>query len=386
MRFVDAQGRLFGTVSLIDLTVGSLLLCLSPLVYYGYGSLTGHFALSIEDVRPTTVTAGANQRLTIMGNGFDAQSTIQLAGLPPQQARFINDARLDLEKIPSEIEPGWQHVRVMNGRGRFVVRNQGVYVSWQPEITSVSPETVPAGRQSSITVTGRYFETDCAVTIGSLPADYVTYGNPTELQVFIFPTHAMIGKVDLHIVNPDGHREGVLRNGLTVMPFNNEARPRRESMAVTPPPAVAPKSPAAPQPSAAPGRTRPAHNWPTCVPAHFMVAFAFPDLSEEDARSLRRGATEFVPGGPLQSKIVEVHRISWRPNNSGPAARYLPSRQTVVAWIWLTGDVEPHDHPPTYFYRGEPLYTTGIQIPFRFGGRDVVGFTLSDPHPETLKP
>ena len=354
MRIVDTQGRLFGKVSLIDLTVVSLLMCLTPLFYYAHGSVTGHFALSIEDIRPTTIIAGTDQQLTIMGTGFDDHSTIQLADLPTQQASFINDARLDLESIPPKIGPGWQAVRVTNGRGRSVIRDQGVYVVWQPEILSVVPRTVPAGSAVNVTITGRYFNTGCAITIGSLKVGSVTDISSTQLRALIVPPNGMLGKMDVCITNPGG-KQAVLPKAVEIV-----SPPRsKPTRVVVPPPA--------------PVEQR--------ISTRFLVTFALHNLTQAQARQLKPGATEYDPnGGAHRATMIEATRpLSWTTKADRSAARPAESQRAMLARILLSGTRNPPGYPTVYFYRGEPLTDSGIEIPFRFGGQDFVGLTMSMP-------
>ncbi len=397
---VDAQGRLFGKINLIDLAIAAFLLCLVPLGYYASGSVRGRFLLSIESVQPTTITAGAATRLTIMGNSFDDRSTIQVGELPPQQASFINDARLDLAKIPPQIGPGWQPICVTNSRGRFIRRLDAIFVIWQPEIVSVVPRIIPAGAPSRLMITGRYFETGCTVALGPMRPEHFVHVDSTQIQVVILPARDMRGMMDLEFANPDGARTVLQKAVEVVSPPVKVAKassPPAESVKTVSPPAEPAKTvppPAEPAKTVSPPSELPPERtpWTDRLPSQFLVTYAFVDLEREQVRQLKRGATEYDPnGGAHRATVVEVLRPRpWvtQAHQAGPDGR---SRQTVVARLLLSGTRSPRGSPPVYFYRGEPLIAAGIPIPFRFGGQDLMGLTLVGyptvviPHPRSAQ-
>ena len=350
MRVIDTQGRLFGKVSLIDLAVASFLLSLIPLATYVQGSLTGRFTLSIERVEPTTVTAGADQRLTVMGNGFDAESTIRLAELSPQLAYFMNDARLDLLSIPAELGPGWQSLGVTNGRGRFVRRPNAVFVVWQPQISEVNPSTIPAGAPTTLTITGRFFDRYCTAALGPMKLERLVVSSPTRLQAVVLPGQHLHGKMDLRITNP-GDAHAVLPRAVEIVPVTAPIEP-------------------------VPPKTGPA------VPAQFLVVIAFPALDSEQVRQLEHHSTEIEPREKrLRAKIVEVLSLTPQtPGGKGWFSRRPPRQQIMTARMLLTGEVDQSSHPPTYTYQGTPLAAIGTRLSFHIGDMNLTGVTLSEPH------
>ena len=301
MTIVDRQGRLFHRFSLLDAIIMGCAFALLPIVQYGYRNAAEHGQLRINSIQPSVVTAGTSEALTILGSGFDADTEAQVGELTFKRARFVNPVHLKVA-VPLEVGPGSHRILIRNGRGRLVISEHAISVIWKPLIEKVTPSRLTAGWDDALTITGRYFEKNCTVTIGSRRLENrVEYVDPTQVRIKVLPKELMPGTYAVTVTNPNGNA-GVLPDAVQVV------------VRASPPPPVVHATPKPPQPPAvipsAPKVTTPPPQGNTeskWQPAIVLVTCAFPKrLPALQRRLLRRGAEGWDDDGVVVARIVDV--------------------------------------------------------------------------------
>ena len=113
MSWVDPQGRFFGKVSVVDLTLVLFLAALSPVAVYGY-RLSQPRPPRVTEIRPRQIPAGGT--LQIQGMNFTPQSRVWLGGLPAAGIQFYGSDLL-VVYLPRKTPPGPCAVSVKNPDG-----------------------------------------------------------------------------------------------------------------------------------------------------------------------------------------------------------------------------------------------------------------------------
>ena len=369
MRWLDAQGRVFGKVSLVDLVIVCMMISLSPAIYYLYGSVFGKWRMTIVSVSPSHVTAGIERQLTILGYGFDPKSTVQLGQHPPLEPKFvsfINESRLVVD-IPIDLEPGWHHVYVRNGRGRLVVQEEAFQIIWVPEMTRVVLTKFEGGTQVILDIFGRYFEERCEVRLGLVSLES-THVDSTHLRV---ETSIGSGRSDLRVINPTGERQAVLAGTVELSPAGIAPLVKKNAMmkASVHMTSVADALTANPPPEE------------QSTPERLLVLCALSPGSSFRVSSVPRGVIQTDSQGGVLAKIVDVQESVLLTGNTAANPEGSPhvSTETVVlASVVLAGDVRGSGPARIYAYQGRPL-AIGSQLELPIGSSKVVGVVVSEP-------
>ncbi|GEM_PF-5762827 len=214
LTWINGQGLLWGRVNLLDLLVGLFVVSMTPLFYYGYKNVVQYQELKIEKVDPEVVTAGVKRRISIMGSGFDGDSTVQIGDLLPQKGFFMNEARLDVE-IPPDIGPGQQRVLIRNRRGRMVMQDEAFTVLiGNPKISQVEMQPAKDGK-ALLVISGNYFEKGCTATLDQFPLQDLAYKSAMHLEAKVPAYSIEPGQYTVTVTNPSGMR-GKLEDALMV--------------------------------------------------------------------------------------------------------------------------------------------------------------------------
>ena len=161
---LDSRGRLFGKINLLDLLALFFLLCLAGTVRYAVGA-SRHHSLKLFSAEPRRIVAGGGKYLMIKGTGFDRSTTIRLGRYPDRGEVYFDESTLGIE-IDQRVDPGFYHVRVRDGRGRFAEFPEPVEVIWEPRVKEVKPKILySTGNDWNLLISGEYFSHPSTVRI-----------------------------------------------------------------------------------------------------------------------------------------------------------------------------------------------------------------------------
>ncbi len=89
-------------------------------------------AMRVLRVNPLVVTPSAlstrTVRVTIYGNGFGPDTTVQFANIPPLQATIVSDKEIEAHLALDVLQPGWYDVAVQRGTGEEDILREGFAV------------------------------------------------------------------------------------------------------------------------------------------------------------------------------------------------------------------------------------------------------------------
>jgi len=101
MAIVDAQGRLFGRLNLLDAIIGVLVLGLIPLAYGAYALFRTPMP-ALTQVVPGEITSGPNMRFTVRGENLKPYLRVSVGAYQGQTFLFrdTTEAEVDLVNVP----------------------------------------------------------------------------------------------------------------------------------------------------------------------------------------------------------------------------------------------------------------------------------------------
>lgn len=326
MILLDEQGRFFGKVHLVDFASAILLLfCLFGLLAFGIRFATQPI-LTLSHVEPPSIVAGKVKSVTIVGTGFDEQTTVRLEGFPFKTVRLLDNTRMILS-IPPDSWPGIHRLVVRDGRGRLLPLEGGLEVLWQPEIDHVTLQ-LPAHEDATLHVFGRYFLEGGSMMLGDLSLADSRLVDSTHLERRIPSFRLHIGQYDVSVVNPDG-RKATLRDAVRV------DRPLDDRTQVE-------------------------------------VLCSFSGLDRSHLRALKPGAVDLDGLGRLNARILRVV-------NSIRLTRQPDGNVAIVRMV-LGSDLELTDGRPLYYFQKKRLQV-GESVGLQFQGVDFSALILSEPIP-----
>lgn len=171
----------------------------------------------ITSIDPAVGPFEGGNTIKINGQYIDRAATVQIDG----QAATVKagtEGRQLVVVVPAATKEGLVDVVVTNVDGTTVTVVEGYeylpeVVVPAPEVTSISPDFVEAGKSVLTTITGEGFQSGLSVTIGGQAALIsATYGS-TSVKVRV-PVSETVGSVDVVVTNPDG-QEVVVKDGFT---------------------------------------------------------------------------------------------------------------------------------------------------------------------------
>lgn len=411
-RVIDAKGRLFGKINLIDLGVVGGGLLLVPFFGFAFGSIIQHRSLVIGQVDPPRIVAGSDELITVLGAGFDAKTVVNIGELKAKNIFFDNEARLRIV-LPDGVGPGWQTLKIRNGHDRLVVEPKAFEVIWKPMLFSAVPKKVAREDPETITVRGRYLEGNCVVKIGAQHVKNVRYVDSTHLEVKLQAYQLGFGRWDLTVASPAGdvatppktieivHRlvpkprpvlESVVnrtlqRESVVNRTLQQESVVNRTLQQESTP--VVLKREQLPEPDHTTPESEPELQASTPQPpaqarskGSFLVICSFPEMVRSSAKRLKAGAVEKDADGKVVVKITEVlSRIPTATRTSkrllGLKLRQSTKCEVVTASLLIHGEVDrAEDGSLRCFYRGQ-LITPPVWI--NFWDFHVAGIVLASP-------
>lgn len=366
MRVLDARGRLFGAINVVDVVAGCVVLSITPTAWFVYRSIVEHGTLAIERVSPGQVTVGGPRvTVSIFGLGFDQASTVQFKHSAPIPAQLVNAARLDVH-VPPTVEQGWQSVCVRNSRGRYIVKRRMLLVMWQPVVQEIAAE--PAALASTtLTILGTHFEPEAQVWLDGEQLTAVKRVDATRLEVSLPRALSPARAYRVIVRNPQSYTEALWTGRLVVEP-----PPVSELQ-----PAAVSAFPPVPRP-AAHGVTRPA-----LVTA--VGVFPWPADPAKLNRLRREAVGIDSRDGVVVTKILDDVRAipSVTPmqlNVNRVLVKEHPAHGVLVANV-LLAVTEHQDRDRRRYFIGEQEMIAGASLLLRVQALDTLMYLASDPVP-----
>jgi hypothetical protein len=173
MAVLDASGRLFGRINVIDAVALAAVIVAVPAMVLGYRALK-HQPVDISDVQPSALTAGQPMRVHVTGREFrpflqayagrtGQPFTLQEVDRLSQRASFLLASPTSVELVLPELQPGTYDLRLYD-QGHEVASRAAAITVREPEhpkgLREVTvrfyplPETVPLIRVGDRDVPG----------------------------------------------------------------------------------------------------------------------------------------------------------------------------------------------------------------------------------------
>lgn len=173
-------------------------------------SLTNVFtyqAVNITGVSPNVGPASGGTTIVITGQNFQTGAAVFVGGMAATSVTFVNSTQLNAV-TPARGTSGTVDVQVTNPNGAAGTLAAGFTFQSPVSVTSINPNTGPAGGGTSVTLTGNNFQPGAAVTFGGLPGTSVVVANASSLSA-LTPSHSA-GLVDVNVANTDGQSAGLV--------------------------------------------------------------------------------------------------------------------------------------------------------------------------------
>jgi outer membrane protein assembly factor BamB len=173
------------------------------------GCLTVDPAPTLTSVSPGAVGQQGSSTLTLTGTGFTSNSSVSFSvpGITAKTVRYVSPTSLSVTAVVGDSAPVGAADVTVTTPGGAATCSGCLTVDPHPAITKLSPNSVPGGAATTITVTGTNFVSGLTVTT-TIPG--ATVGTPssvtsTSLSVTVtVPADVTSGTYQLRLVNPDG--------------------------------------------------------------------------------------------------------------------------------------------------------------------------------------
>ncbi len=173
------------------------------------GTITvGNAAPTLTGLNPSSIPAGGGAfSLAVFGSNFQSGATIYWKG-SPRTTTFVSPTQLTASITAADIaNPGSAIVSVTNPDGQGAPSTLTFTISIPPpQVQSVSPGSGPATGGTSVTITGKYFQSGATVSFGGAPAIGVVVVSPTQITA-VTPAYTggnVLGSVGVAVRNPNG--------------------------------------------------------------------------------------------------------------------------------------------------------------------------------------
>lgn len=180
--------------------------------------------LTITDSNGVRLPAGSSGLLTLFGSGLSNVTAARVtgAGVTVTAIQPLGGTlRLTLS-AQSSAPRGVRSVEVSDAQGRIAVLTAGVDVQdVDPAVTGVTPTSLDAAGNETLTITGSGFTTGSTVVVGGQPATNVVVVSQNLVRCSTPPSPGSSLPVDVVVLRPDG-REARSSNAVT---YRNVPRP-----------------------------------------------------------------------------------------------------------------------------------------------------------------
>ncbi len=171
------------------------------------GTITvGSAAPTLTGLNPASIPAGGGAfSLTVFGSNFQSGATVSWNN-SPRTTTFVSPTQLTAQITAADIaSPGSVGVRVINPDGQGSPYVAFTITIPPPSPQSVSPASGPASGGTSVTITGKYFQSGATVYFGGAPATSVVVVSPTQITA-VTPAYQgpVVGNVTITVRNSDG--------------------------------------------------------------------------------------------------------------------------------------------------------------------------------------
>ena len=190
----------------------------SGLLANGYTYTSSNPAPMVTSVAPNTGPAGGGTTVTIAGTNFLAGATVSFGGTAATGVTVVSST--SITATTAARAAGTVNVVVTNTDGQNGTLTNGytcTSTSPAPTVTSVVPNTGPAG--TAVTITGMGFLVGATVSFGGTAATGVTVVSSTSITATT-PTHAAEGGAVTVVVTNADSQSGMLVNGYTYTSSN----------------------------------------------------------------------------------------------------------------------------------------------------------------------
>ena len=165
---------------------------------------------TVTSVAPSSGSTAGGTAVTITGTNFATGATVTFGGTAATNVVVVSSTSITAT-TPAHAA-GAVAVAVTNPGGLNGSLTNGFTYVAPPTVTSVSPNSGPAGGGTAVTITGTNFATGATVTFGSAAATNVVVVNSTTITATT--PAGSLGAVTVTVTNPGG-LNGSLSNGFT---------------------------------------------------------------------------------------------------------------------------------------------------------------------------
>ena len=173
----------------------------------------------IDAILPSGMVNGLPQPVSITGGDFLPGAVPWLGHIELADSSVISPGTITAT-VPAELAPGVYDVLVVNPGGVTATLPDGFTITNSPpEIFSISPDTLEAGRRARVTVAGRFIEPGAQLSAGVFGFEEVFVLGDSSLHA-LTPDGISVGVYDIRLTNPDDQMD-LLEAGFTVLDTGN---------------------------------------------------------------------------------------------------------------------------------------------------------------------
>jgi hypothetical protein len=208
------------------------------------GTITvGNAVPTLTGLNPASIPAGGSAfSLTVFGSNFQNGATVSWNN-SPRPTTFVSPTQLTAQITAADIaSPGSIGVRVINPDSQGSTYIAFTITIPPPNPLSVSPASGPATGGTSVTITGKYFQSGATVSFGGAAATNVVVVSSTQITA-VTPAYTggnVVGHVSITVRNPDGMTgsgggfDYILRPGPVIPGTQPDSQPGIRGGPVTP--------------------------------------------------------------------------------------------------------------------------------------------------------
>jgi large repetitive protein len=150
---------------------------------------------SVTSVSPSSGPAGGGTMVTIQGSGFTAASTVKFGSVSATNVTFVSATQITASAPAGTV--GVVDVTVATA-GETSATSSSDQFTYVPSVTSVSPNSGPAGGGTVVTINGSGFSASSTVEFGTMAATGVTEISST--QITATAPASTVGAVDITVI------------------------------------------------------------------------------------------------------------------------------------------------------------------------------------------
>jgi hypothetical protein len=162
----------------------------------------------VTAVLPNSGTVQGGTVITVTGTNFIQSATgVTFGGIAATNVTFVSSTTI-LVTTPANAVPGAVDVVATTTFGTGTGTKLFTYVAQSAStVTAISPASGNTAGGTQVKITGTNFSGATSVTIGGIPATFVTVISATQINATT-PAHAVPGAVDVVVTTPAGTATG----------------------------------------------------------------------------------------------------------------------------------------------------------------------------------